>query len=522
MRKIREVLRLKWECKLTNRETAQSCSISPSTVSNYIIRAQKAGLSWPLPEDLDDKKLYELLFPTSAKSSNRTIPQPEWSLIHTELRKKSVTLRLLWFEYRENYPEGYSYSQFCARYQQWAKSLKPSMRIPHKGGEKLFVDYAGQTVPVIDSSTGEIREAQIFVAVLGASSYTYAEAQWSQKLQSWINGHIRAFTFFGGVPEIVVPDNLKSGVAKPCRYEPDINPTYHDLARHYGTVVLPARIRKPKDKAKAEVGVQVVERWILARVRNRKFYSLAGLNQTIHKLLQELNNRQMQHLGKSRRQLYEMLDRPALKPLPQLDYEFALWKKARVNIDYHVEYKKHFYSVPYNLIRKEVYIRATEHTVEIFYNNQRVASHPRLNTQGRFSTISEHMPVAHRKYSEWSPERFLSWAKKMGPCTVQLIEKILISRQHPQQSYRSCMGILDLAKRYSDTRLEAACKRALPAGIRSYKGIRNILDAKLDQIELDEPGMGPPASHANVRGGRYYQAEESSERDFSHAHTTTS
>lgn len=504
VRNIQEVLRLKWECGLGIRAIARSCSISHSTVIEYVCRAEAAGITWPLPKSLGEDELFRLLFPKRSRSSSRVIPLPDWNQVHTELRRKSVTLRLLWVEYREAHPDGYGYSQFCELYRRWAKCLNPSMRMRHKAGEKLFVDYAGQTVPVVNPQTGEIRQAQIFVATLGASNYTYAEAQWSQDLPNWIGGHVRAFAFFGGVPEILIPDNLKAGVKSPCRYEPDINPTYHDLAQHYGTVVLPARVRKPKDKAKVEVGVQVVERWILARLRNRKFFILADLNRAIRKLLDELNLRTMDHLGKSRSELFEALDQPALRPLPGLPYEFAIWKKARVHIDYHIEFDKHYYSVPYTLVRKEVFLRATERTVEVFYKNQRVASHPRSRDRGRFSTIPEHMSPAHRKYSEWSPDRFLRWAEKIGPHTAQLAEAVLASRRHPQQAYRSCLGILHLSKRYTDERLEAACRRAFPAGIRSYKGIKNILDTKLDQLQPEEPITAALTTHANIRGQSYY------------------
>ena len=505
MRKIREVLRLKWECGLKNRAIARSCSISHSTVSEYLQRAKAAGLSWPLPADLDEDALFRLLFPTASHPSSKIIPCPDWSLIHTELRRKSVTLRLLWVEYREAHADGYEYSQFCELYRRWAKRLKPSMRLSHKGGEKLFVDYAGQTVPVVDPHTGEVRQAQIFVAVLGASSYTYAEAHWSQDLVNWTGAHVRAFAFIGGVPEIVVPDNLKAGVKHPCRYEPDLNPTYQDLAQHYGTAVIPARPRKAKDKAKVEVGVQVVERWILARLRNRTFFSLADLNQAIRELLDELNTRLMKHLGRSRRELFEALDRPALKPLPEQPYEFAIWKTARVNIDYHVEFEHHYYSVPHTLIHEEVYVRATEGTIEIFFNNQRIASHRRSNALGRHTTLSEHMPPAHQKYQEWSPDRFTRWAQTIGPHTTQLVQALLTSRKHPQQAYRSCLGLLRLASRYGEERLEAACCRALPAGIHSYKGVKNILDAKLDQVEPEEPAPVVPPSHENIRGQTYYR-----------------
>jgi transposase len=406
MRKIAEVLRLKWECHLSNRAIARSRSISHSTVAEYLQRAQEAGLNWPLPVDMGEDTLYELLFPKAPRSpSSRVIPCPDWSWIHTELRKKSVTLRLLWFEYREAHPDGYGYSQFCALYREWSKHLNPSMHLSHKGGEKVFVDYAGQTVPIVDPDSGEVHEAQVFIGVLGASNYTYAEAQESQELVNWIGAHVRMFAFLGGVPEIVVPDNLKAGVKHPSRYEPDLNPTYQDLAEHYGIAVIPARVRKPKDKAKVEVGVQVVERWILARLRNHTFFSLADLNRAIRELLDELNARQMEHLERSRCELFEELDKPALSPLPDQPYEFAEWKKATVNIDYHVEFEKHYYSVPYTLLHKEVWIRATQSTIEIFRNRKRIASHRRAKSPGRHTTVSEHMPPAHQKYLEWTPER---------------------------------------------------------------------------------------------------------------------
>jgi transposase len=504
MRKITEVLRLKWECHLSNRAIARSCSISHSTVAEYVQRAQEAGLSWPLPADLGEDALFELLFPKPPQSGSRVIPCPDWSVIHTELRKKGVTLRLLWVEYREAHPDGYGYSQFCALYREWAKCLKPSMRLSYKGGEKVFVDYAGQTVPIVDPATGEEHPAQIFIGVLGASNYTYAEAQESQDLFNWISGHVRMFAFFGAVPEILVPDNLKTGVKHPCRYEPDLNPTYQDLAQHYGTAVIPTRVRKPKDKAKVEVAVQVVERWILARLRNRTFFHLADLNQAIRELLEELNARRMEHLGRSRRELFVELDQPALKPLPEQPYEFAIWKKARVNIDYHVEFDKHYYSAPHKLIRKDVFVRATQSTIEIYHNGQRVASHRRSNAMGRHTTLSEHMPRAHREYAEWTPERFTRWAQTIGPHTDQVVQALLDSRPHPEQAYRSCLGLLRLSDRYGKDRLEAACRRALPAGIHSYKGVKNILDAKLDQVEPEEPSTVVPPIHENIRGQSYY------------------
>ena len=519
-RKIREVLRLKWEAGQSNRAIARSCGVSHSTAREYLHRAKVAGLSWPLPETLDEDQLYRRLFPKPAPPSERVILEPDWEHIHTELRRKGVTRRLLWLEYREAHPDGYGHSRFCEVYRLWAKKLDPPMRLSHKAGEKMFavststagVDYAGQTVRLIDPETGEIREAHIFVATLGASNYTYTEAQWTQELYNWIGGHVRAFAFFGGIPEIVVPDNTKTGVKHPSRYEPDLNPTYQDMAEHYGVVVIPARVRKPKDKAKVEVGVQVVERWILARLRckcqhhrrNRTFFSLAELNQAIWELLEELNHRTMHHLGKSRRELFEALERPALKRLPTEPYELAIWKKAKVNIDYHVEFDKHYYSVPHQVIGEEVFIRAAERTVEIFHKHCRVASHPRSRDRGRYTTQADHMPPAHRYYAEWSPDRFLRWAEKIGPQTRALIEAALASRRHPQQAYRTCLGILGLARRYSEERLEAACVRALPAGIRSFKGVNNVLEAGLDQMPLEEPASARLDPHANIRGPFYY------------------
>lgn len=505
MRKIHEVLRLKWESKLSNRSIAHSCGISPTTVSEYVRRAQAAGLSWPLPDALDEDQLYQMLFPKPAPPSERVITEPDWRTIHTELRRKSVTRRLLWLEYREAHPGGYGYSYFCELYRLWARKLDPPMRLSHKAGEKMFVDYAGQTVRIVNPKTGEIREAHIFVAVLGASNYSYSEAQWAEDLPNWIGGHVRALAFFGGVPEIITPDNLKAGVKHPSRYEPDINPTYLDMAQHYGTVVLPTRVRRPKDKAKVEVGVLVVERWILARLRNRTFFGLAELNHAIRGLLEEINDRTMEHLGKSRREFFEGLDRPALKPLPAEPYQFAIWKKAKVSIDYHVEFDKHYYSVPHRLIGEKVFIRAAERTVEVFHKHCRVASHPRSRTRGRHTTQAEHMPANHRHYAEWSPDRFLRWAEEIGPQTRTLIEAALASRRHPQQAYRTCLGILGLAKRFTKERLEAASGRALASGIRSYRGIKNILDTGLDQVPLEEPISTPLDPHANIRGSSYYR-----------------
>jgi len=505
MRKIREILRLKYECGRSHREIGQSCGIGGSTVSDYLQRAGRAALSWPLPEGLTDAALEELLYPPPiARNSVRLIP--DFSEIHKELQsRQGVTLNLLWQEYKEQHLNGYQYSWFCLQYRLWSARLDVVMRQEHRAGEKLFVDYAGQTMEVIDPESGAIRKAQLFVAVLGASSYPYAEATWSQQIEDWIGSHVRAFAFFGGVSEAVVPDNLKSGVSKACRYEPDINPTYHDLARHYQTVVLPARVRKPRDKAKAEAGVQLVQRWILARLRKHAFFSLADLNREIKRLLQRLNHHPFKKLPGSRQSCFEQLDRPALKPLPPAPYELARWKKATVHLDYHVEVEGHYYSVPYRLAKKQVEIRSTAKTVECLYRGERVASHLREDQRGRHTTIREHMPPKHRQYLEWTPERFVRWATQIGPETVRLTETLLVNRAHPQQAYRSLLGILRLGKSYGESRLEAACSRALRINALSYRSIESILKSGLDQKALPEtPPNGPPVEHDNIRGATYY------------------
>lgn len=505
MRKIHEVLRLKWGCNLSNRAVASSCNIGYGSVCDYTQRAAAAGLSWPLPESLGEEQLRQLLFPDEARPRQEPRPSPDWSKVHSELRRKGVTMRLLWLEYRELHPGGYGYSQFCLHYRNWAVRLKPSLRINHQAGEKCFVDYAGPTIPLIDADTGEVSQMAIFVGVLGASSYTYAEAHPGQTLQNWIGAHVRMFDFFLGSSQVLVPDNLKSGVKHPCRYEPDLNPTYQDFASHYGVAVVPARVRKPRDKAKAEVGVQVVERWILARLRNRTFFSLATLNQTIRELLDELNQRPMRGWGRSRRDLFLEIEKPALQSLPEQPYdEQTTLLLAKSGIDYHVGFDGNFYSVPYQLLRQEMLVRATQRAVEIFHKGVRVASHPRSYKKHHYQTTPEHRPPAHRAYLDWTPERFLRWAGKIGPATTELIRIRLTSKAHPEHSFRACLGILGLAKKHGDARLEAACRRGLACGIHFYKGLKNIIAHSYDRLDSQETNTAACPAHANVRGATYY------------------
>jgi transposase len=501
MRKSSEILRLKWVCSLTNRAIGRSCQISHSTVNEYLKRAETAGLKWPLPEGLDEDSLFNLLFPE--KAADRRV-LPEWEEVHRELKKRNVTLRLLWTEYREDHANGYGYSQYCDLYQRYTRKLDPPMRQNHKAGEKLFVDYAGDTVPITNPETGEVHQAQIFVATLGASSYTYAEAQPSQEMPHWIGGHVRAHTFFGGVTQIIVPDNLRQGVKHAYRYEPEINPSYLEMAQHYGVAVIPARVRRSRDKAKVEVAVQVVERWILARLRNQVFFSIGELNRIIAQLLEELNNRPMKHLEKSRKQLFEELDQPALRPLPQTLFEYATWKTARVNIDYHVEFEKHYYSVPYELIHQEVRIRATERMIEIFHKNKpdSVAIHPRSNVPGRFSTQTIHMPIKHQKVGEWTPERLQRWAEEIGPHTSQLVKAILVSRVHPEQAFRSCLGILNLSNKYAHSQMEIACKMAWQDKEMNYRAVKAVLELLPPLSPSENPSL---PTHENIRGDSYYK-----------------
>lgn len=509
MRKIREVLRLKFDCHLSEREIAQSCAISRSTVGEYQRRYEQTGLSWPLPADLDDAQLEAALFPPLPCVARTARPQPDWPQVHQELRRKGVTLFLLWQEYKAAHPTGYQYSQFCHHYHQWAGGLDPVMRQHHWPGEKLFVDYAGQTVEVIDRHTGLSRQAQVFVAVLGASNYTYVEASWTQTLPDWVMAHVRTFTFLGGCPAIIVPDNLKSGVTRACYYDPDINPTYAAMAAYYGVAIIPARAAKPRDKAKAEVGVQIAERWLLARLRHHTFFSLSELNTELARLRDALNARAFQKLPGNRHTAFAQLDRPALAPLPAQPYAYAEWSKARVNVDYHIAVDGSYYSVPYGLIRQPVDVSLSIHTVEVFHRQQRVASHPRAVRKGQFTTVTEHMPPQHQAHAEWTPQRLIQWAQKTGPATAQLIETILTSRPHVQQGFRACLGILRLGKSYGDQRLEAAAKRALALGTTRYKSLESILKHGLDQQPL--PAGADAAAddadtpaHANIRGAQYY------------------
>jgi transposase len=507
MHKIKDILRLHFEAQLSQHQTAASLQISSGVVNKYLALFRLANLQWPLPEEIDEIKLRALLRPQITKVSN--YHEPNYASLHQELKRKGVTLLLLWQEYESTHKKSaYRYAQFCAKYREWLQRQKPSMRQIHRAGEKLFIDYCGPTIEIIDPTTGEVRSASIFVAVFGASNYTYVEATWDQTLPNWIASHVRAFQFFGGVPTLLVPDNLRSAVTKACRYEPKINETYADLAAHYSTAVLPARPYKPKDKAKVENAVLVVERWILARLRHHTFVGLAELNAAIAKLLQELNHRLFKKLPGTRRSQFEAIDKPALKPLPSHPYEVATFLDARAHVDYHVEVDRHYYSVPYTLIKQLVHVRLTANTVECFYNGQRIASHVRSYQKGKHTTLADHMPIAHQKYSEWNPERFLNWAIDIGPATRDVIQILLKNKAHPEQSYRACFAILTSAKQYGTERLELACKRAIVIGAPRRHSILSILKNGLDKEPLTKPVLSSHIKiHENIRGAIHYRNE---------------
>jgi transposase len=508
MRKIKEVLRLRWELGLGLRQIERSCLISRATVTDYLQRAEKAGLGWPLPEDCDDEQLERRLFKSPYREPVLRRALPEFAQIHEQLqRHKHLTLQLLWEEYRQVDASGYGYSFFCELYRSWQRKQDFVLRQEHKAGEKMFVDWAGTTIPLHDRVTGRVLQASLFVAVLGASSYTYAEAAGDQQMESWMSGHIHALEFFGGAPRLVVPDNAKTGLTKACRYDPDLNPTYQEMAMHYGLGVLPARPYKPRDKAKVESAVLLAERWIIAALRHRQFFDLPTLNAAIRELLTRLNQRGFRKRSGSRATLFASLDQPALRPLPATPFDLSEWSKARVNIDYHVAFDANFYSVPYQLVQQIVEVRSTPATVEIFYQGQRVASHVR--SRGQHHTIShhEHRPKSHQCHLEWTPSRLIHWAASIGPHTARLFESILASKPHPEMGYRSCLGLIRLGERYTPIRLEAAAERALLTGACRYQNVKSMLEKSLDRLPIPQPSPPPtlPAQpHDNIRGAEYF------------------
>jgi transposase len=509
-RKIKDVLRLRHELKLEQRQIARSCSLSVSTVHEYLKRAAAANVGWPLPDGWDDARLEAALFPPSDAPPRPTRKSPpDFAAVHEQLqRHRHVTLQLLWEEYRDADQDGYGYSRYCELYQRWRKKLDVVLRQEHRAGEKAFVDWAGTTMPIHDRESDDVWQASLFIAALGASSYTWAEVTRDQQMESWLLAHIHALEHWGGVPLLLVPDNTRTGVSKACRYDPDVNPTYQNFAAHYGFGVLPARPYKPRDKAVVENAVQVAQRWILAALRHRKFFSLAEANQSIGELLHRLNHRPFRKRDGSRASVFEALDKPALQPLPSERFEISEWARARVNIDYHVAFDGNFYSVPYNLVQQVVEIRATVTTIEILHQSVRVASHVRSRGREKVITNREHRPKSHQAHLEWPPSRMVQWAETIGPHTAQLFERILADKPHPEMGYRGCLGIIRLAKKYSNARMEAAAERALLTGACRYRSIASILKNSLDRQPLPSTTAkrsAPPPRHDNIRGAEYFE-----------------
>jgi transposase len=504
MHVLREILRQKLVLGLTNRRVAAAVGISAGKVHSVYSDARSLGIDAAAVEAMTDAELTLRLYPKAAAACCR--PEPDCARLHLELRRRAVTLALLHVEYLTEQPEGLRYSAFCERYREWLKRQSPVMRQVHIAGDKLFVDYSGMKARLVDPVTGEVTEVELFVAVLGASNYTYAEATRTQQVADFVASVSRALTFIGGVPCAIVPDQLKSAVIKACRYDPAVQRTTAELGRHYNTTILPARPKSPRDKAKVEVGVQVAERWLLARIRNETFASLGELNRRLAELTEIINTRTMRAYKASRRDLFERLDKPALGPLPAEPFQASTWKRVALNIDYHVEFEGHLYSAPHTLLREELWVRGTASSLEIFHLGTRVACHVRSHVRGGRTTQPEHMPSTHRAHAEWTPSRILGWAATVGENTRALCDVILRERRHPEWGYRSCLGLFRLAKKYGDARVEAASARALFAGARSYRHVLTILQHNLDGQSLPTPEApaAAGASHENVRGPDYY------------------
>ena len=505
MRTILDVLRLRLEAGLSERHTARSLGVPRSTVQDYLARFRGSGLTWPLAPEIDAAALERALFTCAVRVPATARVVPDWAMIAQEKKRKGVTLQLLWHEYRSAEPTGYSYSQFAEHYRRWRMTLDPVLRQEYRAGDRAFVDYAGLTVNVVDPKTGDVRTAQIFVAALGASNYTYAEATWTQQLPDWIASHVRMLEYFGGVTALIIPDNLRSGVTYASYYEPEINATYAEFAAHYGTAILPTRVLHPRDKAKVETAVQIVEREILAPMRHHRFMSLAELNEAIRERLEQLNARPFQKLPGTRHSLFEATDRPALRPLPPQRYEYAEWRTAKVNIDYHIAVDKHFYSVPHALVRETVTVRTTVTMLEVLHRGRRVAAHQRRYTLGGYSTDPAHRPKAHQRHLEWTPSRLVHWGASIGVATGAVVTHILESKPHPEQGYRACLGLFSLAKRYGDARLEAAAAHAQHSATMTYRSMLSILKQGLDHAPADHAtATHLPTTHENVRGAAYY------------------
>jgi transposase len=506
MHQLREILRQKLVQRRSHREVASAVGVSVGLVSGVMSRVAALGLSAEQIDVLEDTALEEKLY--GPRVTHRTSrPRPDPAEMHLELRRAGVTLQVLHLEYLEKYPDGYRYTSYCDVYREWLAKRSPTMRQTHIAGDKMFVDYSGKRPRLVHRATGEVTDVELYVAVLGASNYTYVEATFTQQVPDFVASTARALAFYGGVPRAIVPDQLKSAVTLASRYDPGIQRTFADFGRHYRTTILPARPASPRDKAKVEVGVQIAQRWILARIRNDVFHELGELNLRIRELTTELNARTMRLYKASRVELFERLERPILAALPADAFEHGAWKKVMLNVDYHVAFDDHFYSAPHALIQEELWVRATTTSVEIFHHGTRVASHVRSHEKFKHTTVMAHMPTAHQKHAEWTPTRILGWARTVGPMTENLVQAILTERRHPEHGYRSCLGLFRLAKRYGNERTEAACARALTVSARSYRHVESILKHGFDRapaLDTESSATNDHVVHENVRGRDYY------------------
>lgn len=512
MKKIREVLELHVKLKLSARKVQSIAGVPRSTILDYASRFKISGLNIDELDSICDKQIHSKLFGSKKSIHKSSKPLPDYNYIYNELKnskKSEITVKLLWEEYRETYLEGYEYTQFRVLYNRFKKKLNPSMRQVHMAGDKVFVDYSGLTMPIYNAKTGEVDKAQIFVAVLGASGYTFVHASMSQKQEDFINSHVLAYSFFGGTPRSVVPDNLKSAIISNNKNGIVVNESYKDLARHYSMIVEPARPYKPKDKSKAEQGVKGIQRYILARLRHQKFFCINELNDSIADLLDDYNNKIIKHLEQSRTEMFEKLERQELKQLPVNNYVYKQFKIARVNQDYHVSLLKCNYSVPYKYLREEVEVKYSINSVEIFHKNKMIATHPRLHHVGQTSTLTEHMPKEHEYvHQSMNPSRLRSWAKNIGEYSLAFTEDAFSSVGHHPNAYRKIVSVLSLAKLYGKTELELALMYALEQRTTQTKSVKSILDKKLYLGKSVNNTVATKSlfnTHENLRGADEYK-----------------
>ena len=501
MSRVKEILKMKHEMGMTIREIGTACGCGKSTVSDILTRAEKGGIEWP--NELNERQLMQRLYPP--EESQKLAAEPDVEHIFQEMKKKNVTLLLLWEEYKAQHPGGLMYTQFCERYREFKKANNLVLRKEHKAGQEVETDWAGSTIPYVDRNIGEEKEAYVFVAVLPASAYPFAYAYSNMKTPSWIDAHVRAYTHFTGVPRFTICDNTKTAVTKTDIYDPILNKSYYDMAEHFNTIIMPARSYKPRDKGAGENAVQNVSRRVIAALRNQQFFSVNEVNDAIEKELDNLINRKFKKIEGTRLTAFENIDKPCLQPLPLQKYEYAEFKEMKVPFDYHIEWGGFFYSISYTYVGQNCTVRATMDTIEAFIDNERVCAHARnFNKNKRYTTLPEHMPESHKAVAGWSNERFIAWAGKIGPNTAAFISNVLGSREHAVQSYKACMGIMRLGKKYPSGTMEAACRKAIDSNVYSYRYFEMIVK-QVAQADNAKENIEPPTRQSNIRGREAYE-----------------